>query len=289
VPESAAAIPQVEAWIIEPQRTGLIARVAELWAYRRVLWFLASRAVTERYEGTVLGKFWLFARPLMPILIGGIVFGSFLRIPSEGVPFVLFYMTGVVPWNLFDRSVLMGTKCLEQDRNLLKKLYFPRLISPVASMAPAVIDFTVYLGLLAGMLGFYWIKDGVLYLRLDGALAIAPMMMLLAVFCALSVILWTCVLQVRYKDVRFTLRYVMQLWMYMTPVFYPISVVPAEYRWLLYVNPLASVVTTFRWAVIGVGEVPVGPLIAAVVWACAALAAGLWFFTASEASTIDRL
>ena len=278
-----------DTWTIEPQRTGIVARATELWRYRRVLWFLGSRSVKQRYEGTTLGVFWLFARPLFPILISGLVFGQFLGVPSDGVPYILFFMTGVVPWSLFDRSVLFGTKCLEQHRGLMKKLYFPRLIAPLASVAPAVVDFGIYMGLVAGAALFYLWKDSVLYVRFGPSLIVALLMALLAVFCALSVVLWTCVFQARHRDVRFTMRYVMQFWLYLTPVFYPISVIAPEYRWIVYVNPIASIVATFRWALIGAGEAPVGPLVSAVALACFTMAAGIWFFFASESETIDRL
>jgi lipopolysaccharide transport system permease protein len=277
------------AWTIEPDREGIGARAIELWRYRRVLWFLAVRTVKARYEGMSLGIFWLFARPLIPILLGGFIFGRMLGIPSDGVPFILFFLAGSVPWTLFDRSVLWGTKCLNQHKGLMKKLYFPRLISPIASIAPAASDFVVYMVLLLGLSLFYFWKDGVMYLRFGPSLIVALLMSVLAVFTALSVIFWTCVLQARYPETRFTLRYFLQFWLYLTPVFYPVSLVPPEHRWVLYVNPMAAVVTTFRWGVIGVGEVPLIPLATSVVTAFVAMAAGIWFFTASESSTIDRL
>jgi lipopolysaccharide transport system permease protein len=136
---------------------------------------------------------------------------------------------------------------------------------------------------------FYVWKDGVLYVRVGPTLLVALLMSVFAVFCALSVVLWTCVYQARYKETRFGLRYFLQFWMYLTPVFYPISVVPPEHRWLIFINPMASVVATFRWGVLGVGEVPLIPLATSFVIAVIAMAAGIWFFSANESSTIDRL
>ena len=276
-------------WSIVPQQTGVRARAVEFWRYRRVLWFLGSRTVKDRYEGLRLGIFWLFARPLIPILITSLVFGGLLQVPSDGIPFVLFYMTGVVPWSLFDRSILFGTKSLEQHRGLIKKLYFPRLIAPLASTSPAIVDFVIYMTLLVGATLFYLWHDGKLYVRVGPQLFVALLMAVFAVFCAFSVVLWTSVFQARYRDTRYTLRYVMQFWMYITPVFYPISVVPPEHRWMVYVNPIAPLVATFRWAVLGVGELPVWPLMSSIAVACVAMAVGLWFFTSSESSTVDRL
>ena len=278
-----------DAWVIEPQRTGLSARAVEFWRYRRVLWFLASRTVKARYERMTLGVFWLFARPLIPILITGFVFGKLLGIPSDGVPFIMFFMTGVVPWNLFDRSILFGTKALEQHRNLIKKLYFPRLIAPIASMAPAIVDFVVYVALLILVTLFYLWHDGKLYVRLGPTLLLGFLMAVVAVCAALGVVLWSCVLQARHRDVRYTLRYVMQFWMYLTPVFYPLSLIPPERRWLLYINPMGSIVATFRWAVIGVGEMPIVPLISSIAVVTLAIVVGIWFFTANESATVDQL
>ena len=289
VTDEGAFAPSADAWVIEPEREGVGARAVEIWRYRRMLWFLAVRTVKDMYEGMTLGIFWLFARPLLPILIGAFVFGGLLGVPSEGVPFILFYMTGVVPWMLFERSILRGTKCLDQHRSLLKRLYFPRLISPMASISPAAANFVIYMLLLIGLAIFYLWKDGVWYLTVGPSLLVALLMSVFAIFAALSVILFTCVFQARHKETRFGLRYFMQFWMYLTPVFYPISVIPPEHRWLVYLNPMASVVATFRWAMIGVGEVPLLPLATSFVVAVAAMAAGIWFFTVSEPSTIDRL
>ena len=236
-----------------------------------------------------LGIFWLFARPLLPILVGGFVFGGLLGLPSDGVPFVLFFMTGFVPWSLFSRAALFGTKCLDQNKSLIKRLYFPRLIVPIASVAPAAAYFVIYMVLLVLVVLFYVWKDGVLYVRVGPTLLAALLMGAFAVFCALSVALFTSVYQARFKETRFGLRYFMQFWMYLTPVFYPISLVPPEHRWLIFINPMASVVATFRWGIIGVGEVPLIPLATSIVIAVVAMAAGIWFFTVNEASTIDRL
>lgn len=284
-----AGVPPGDAWTIEPEREGLSGRAAELWRYRRMLWFLAVRTVKGQYEGMSLGIFWLFARPLFPILIGGFVFGGLLGIPSDGVPFVLFYMTGVMPWMLFERSILFGTKCLDSDKSLLKRLYFPRLISPLASISPAAAHFVIYMVLLVGLVLFYWIKDGVFYLNTGPSLILGLLMCVLSVFAALSVIMWTCVVQSRHKETRFGLRYFMRFWMFLTPVFYPVSLIPPEHRWLLYVNPMASVVNTFRWGVIGVGEPLVAPLVTSVAVAAVVMAGGIWFFSVSESATIDRL
>ena len=284
-----AAAVTADQWVIEPQRTGAAARASEFWRYRRVLSFLGSRAVAERYEGTALGMFWLFARPLIPILIAAVVFGRFLGVPSDGLPYIMFFMTGVIPWNLFDRSIMFGTKGLEQHRNLIKKLYFPRLIAPLASMAPAIIDVLIYFGLLIATALFYLWRDGIFYIKVTPYLLLGAAMAVLALLAALAVVLFTCVLQTKYRDTRFTLRYVLQFWQYVTPIFYPVSLIPSDYRWLLYVNPMGSIVATFRWAVVGAGEAPIAPLLSSVAVVLVAVVIGIWFFVTYESATIDRL
>jgi lipopolysaccharide transport system permease protein len=289
VPDTAPPAALADAWTIEPEREGTAARAGELWRYRKLLWFLAVRGVKESYEGMTLGIFWLFARPLLPILVGGFVFGSLLSLPSEGVPYTLFFMTGFIPWSLFQRSVLFGTKCLDNHRSLIKRLYFPRLISPIASLSMAVFYFVVYMVLLVLVVLFYLAKDGVLYLKLGPGLLAALAMSVFAIVCALSVVLFTSVIQARHKETRFGLRYFLQFWMYLTPVFYPISAIPPEHQWLIYLNPLASVVATFRWGILGVGQVPLLPLATSAVIAGVVMTIGIWFFSATESSTVDQL
>jgi len=205
----AVATVPADAWTIEPESEGAKARAVELWRYRRMLWFLAVQTVKSRYQGMSIGILWLFVRPLLPILIGAFVFGRMLGVPSDGVPYILFFMTGSIPWSLFDRSILWGTKCLNTHKGLMKKLYFPRLISPIASIAPAASDFVVLMTLLVGLSLFYWWKDGVMYLRLGPSFIVALLMTVLAVCSALSVIFWTSVFQARVPETRFTLRYFM--------------------------------------------------------------------------------
>ena len=288
-PSSEAVAPPPDAWTIEPQRSGTAARTVELWRYRRLLWFLAVRGVKESYEGMSLGIFWLFARPLFPILVGGFVFGGLLGLPSDGVPYTLFFMTGFIPWSLFQRSVLFGTKCLDNHRSMIKRLYFPRLISPLASLSMAAVYFVIYMVLLVLVVLFYFFKDGTLYLSLGPSLLMALLMSVFAVICALSVVFFTAVMQARFKETRFGLRYFLQFWMYLTPVFYPLASVPPEHQWLIYFNPLAPVVATFRWGILGVGELPLLPLASSFVIAVVAMTAGIWFFSANESSTVDQL
>jgi lipopolysaccharide transport system permease protein len=280
-------------WKIEPERIGVIARVQELWRYRRILWFFATRAIKDRYERMTLGIFWLFARPLMPIVISTLIFGSLIGVPSDGVPYFLFFLTGMSVWRVFERSVLWVTRSLEQQRGLIKKVYFPRIAAPISSVAPALVEYLVLLALLLVTAFVYWWKDGVLYLRPGWPMLAAVGSVIATVVFAIAVGLWTSVLQVRHRDVQYTIRYVMQFWLYITPVIFPmafaIEKLPPSYGFLLWLNPMAALVETYKWGMLGIGEFPGAALAGSLALIFLVFAGGAVFFTRSEAASVDRL
>jgi lipopolysaccharide transport system permease protein len=276
-------------WVIEPSQVGFMARVEEIWRYRRILWFFAQQRVRDRYEGMTLGPFWLLARPLMPILVGTLIFGGLLAVPSDRVPYFLFFLTGMSCWRIFERSTQWVTRSLEQARGLIKKVYFPRLIAPIASVAPALTEFLVLFTLLLLSAVFYWYKDGVWYLKWGPGMFAALLAVVLTVFFAISVGLFTSVLQVRHRDVRYSIRYVNQFWFYVTPVIYPMSQVPPKYHVLMYLNPMAPLVEMYKWGMLGIGEFPAKPLASALVVMAVVFVAGLIFFNRSEAGSVDKL
>ena len=276
-------------WTIDAGKQGLRERLHEFWRYRRIFAYFAKRAITRMYQGTTLGVFWLFARPLLPILIGAFIFGRLLGVGSEGIPYFLFFLTGQVTWMLFERSVLWVTRSMEQQKGLMRKIYFPRLIVPFSSVSPALLDNGIYMLLLLGTLVYYLVKSGVWYLKLTPNLLMAPVALALAVFFAIGLGLWTAVLQTRFRDVRFTLRYVMRFWMYLTPVIYPVSAIPLEHRWVIYVNPMAPIVETFKWATLGVGGLYGDALLTSFLVSAVVFAGGLWYFGQSEAAAVDKL
>jgi lipopolysaccharide transport system permease protein len=290
-----AAVPAAEidhsrqTWVIEPVHVGVIARAKEFWRYRRILWFFAGRRIRERYEDTTLGKFWLFARPLMPIVISTIIFGSLLQVPSEGIPYFLFFLAGNSCWRIFERSLFWSSRSFDQNRNLLKKVYFPRLVAPVSSVAPAVIEFGVLLGLLLAAVGYYYYKDGVFYLRGGFGVLLAPVAVAMAVFLAVAVGLWFSVFVARHKDFQFSIRYFTQFWLYVTPVMYPLSVVPEKYHAIVQWNPMTSVVEMYKWGLLGIGQFPGRELLAGLAMTIVVFASGLWFFTRAEGASVDRL
>jgi len=276
-------------WVIEPTRLGFFARAEELWRYRRIIWFFAMQRIKDRYEGTTLGPFWLFARPLMPIFISTVVFGRLLSVPSDGVPYFLFFLAGSSCWRIFERSTLWATQSLESAKGLIKKVYFPRIIAPIASVAPAVTEFAIMFALLVISCFVYWFKDGVMYLRFGGGMLVGDLAVVLTCFFAIAVGLWTSVLQVRHKDVQYSVRYMTQFWNYVTPVIYPLSTLPPKYRFIMYLNPMAPLVEMYKWGMLGIGEFPAKELASALVVISVVFGGGLVYFNRSEAASVDKL
>jgi lipopolysaccharide transport system permease protein len=284
---------QSQKWVIEPARVGLVARAEELWRYRRILWFFASRRIKERYEDKTLGRFWLFAQPLAPILIGTFIFGRMLGVPSDGLPYFLFFLAGTSCWRIFDRGVQRVTRSLDQNRALIKKVYFPRLIAPISSVAPALTEFGVLFTLLVLACIYYVAKDGVFYLRLGPQILVAFAAVVMAAFLSISVGLWTTVLQTKHKDVQFSIRYFMQLWFYVTPVIFPMSellnVLPSQVHFVAFLNPMSPVVEMYKWGVFGIGHVSGTGLLVGSLMTLAIFSGGVVYFNRSEAASVDRL
>ena len=240
-------------WEIAPVAMGFQARIEEVWRYRKLWWFFASRLVTRKYQGTTLGVFWLFWRPLGPVLISTFIFGKFLKVPSDGLPYFLFFLTGTSIWLLFERSLLWVTRSVDMNKGIIKKLYFPRVIVPASAAAPGFVDFFLYMGLILVGAGYYLYKDHRWYLAFGPGWLVAFLAAFGAVLLATAVGLFTSVWQVRHKEVRYGLRYFTRFWMYVTPVIYPMSQVPPHLRWVIYLNPMAALVETFKWGLLGVG------------------------------------
>lgn len=280
---------RAETWAIEPARAGVLAHLREFWRYRRITWFFATKTMMRMYQGTALGKFWLLARPLAPIAISTLIFGKLLGVPSEGVPYFLFFLAGSTTWMLFEQSLLWVTRSLDMNKGLIKKVYFPRLVVPVSAVTPAIIYAAVYVTLLLLTLGYFLAQDGRWYLAHGPGLLLAPVAAALSVVFAIALGLWTSVWQVRARDVRFTLRYVLRFWFYLTPVIYPLSQVPERYRALVFLNPMAVVVETFKWSTLGIGGLYPGALLVSVLLIALVLVSGIWYFTRAEAASVDQM
>lgn len=277
-------------WVMTPHaREAVLARAREVWRYRRILGFFARKAVQALYAKTYLGPAWIFIRTLVPLAIGSFVFGSIMNVPSGGVPYFLFFLVGQIPWNCFDGPVVRGSRGLEVNREMLTRLYIPRMVLPLAQMGAGLIEPAILLLVLGGTLIYYRSTDAVWYVRPTMALFASLAIVVLILCFAFALTLWTSVWQARARDTRFVVRYMVGFWLYFTPVIYPLSVVPSDLRWLMLLNPLSAPIETFRWGMFGGPEPPWGWLGYSAAVTAAVLATGAWHFARMEDTTIDRI
>lgn len=278
-----------DAWVIEPRPAILGARIRELWQYRYLLGYFGGRALQKLYMRTVLGWAWVFIRPLFPLATGALIFGNFMGVESETIPYFLFFMVGMTAWNLFSSALLWATRSIELNRKILRKMYFPRLLLPVASLTPALVETGIYLVLITITTVYFALLQKQLFIVLGPGLLVAVGALMLIVLLALGIGLWTSVYAASARDVRFTVGYVLGFWFFLTPVIYPLGFVPPNWKWLIDLNPMASFVEAFKWGMLGIGGVRLTTLAAAVAVTLLILMFGLRFFVRAEAESIDRM
>jgi lipopolysaccharide transport system permease protein len=236
-----------------------------------------------RYKQAGVGVAWVLLQPLLQTAIFTILFGRLVKVPSDGVPYTPFALSALVLWQLFARIVSEGSTSLVANQALLTKVYFPRVLIPIVSVLTGLVDFVIVLPLLVGMALLYGVAPGWTFLAV-------PVFAALAAVTGLTVSIWLCALDVAYRDVRFILGPLLQVWLYATPVVYPASLVPEAWRWLYALNPMVSVVEGFRWAVLGTTPAPDPSALAfSVVGVGLLLAAGLVFFARMDRVFADRV
>lgn len=266
--------------VIRPSRGWVPLKLADLWEYRELLYFLVWRDIKVRYKQTVLGAAWAIIQPFFTMVIFSIFFGRLAKIPSDGIPYPVFAYCALLPWQLFAHALTESGNSLVANERLITKVYFPRLVVPLAAVLGGLVDFAIAFLVLLGMMIYYG-------LSLTGAIVTLPLFLLLAVATALGVGLWLSALNVQYRDVRYTIPFLTQFWLFATPVAYPASLVPESWRPLLGLNPMAGVVEGFRWALLGVAHAP-GPLLAVSVGVVVALlVGGLYYFRRMERTFAD--
>lgn len=271
--------PVVPVTIIEAPKGWVRLKLRDLWANRELLYFLTWRDVKVRYKQTVIGGAWAIIQPFMMMVVFSIFFGRLAKVPSDGLPYPIFAYCALLPWQLFAHALSESSASLVANKNLITKVYFPRLIIPLAAVAAGLVDFAVAFVVLIGMMAWYGIWPTAAVLTL-------PLYVLLAVAAALSVGLWLSAMSVRYRDVRYTIPFLMQFWLFLTPVAYPSSLVPEPWRMLYGLNPMAGVVEGFRWALLG-GPAPGGLLYVSIAAVALLLVSGLVHFRRMESSFAD--
>jgi lipopolysaccharide transport system permease protein len=290
-PEGSLSAPGVAAdpWLIEPRQGGILERARELWHYRYLWWYFAADALVSMYRRTKLGWLWLLVRVMAPVGLSALIFGGLLGVASSGPPYFLFFACGMTTWILFERSLLVVTRSLERNRKLITKVYFPRLILPMSAVAPGLLYLAILLLVIVASVVYYRYRVGLWYITLRAELLVSVAAILLTLIFTVSVGLWTSVLQVRYPDVRQGLRYFMPFWMYLTPIIYPVTIIPEKWRWLVALNPMAGIVEAFKWGTLGQGHLTTTGILTSLSLIALTLISGMWFFNREEAASIDKL
>ena len=278
-----------QGWVIEPRRPGMKSRALDLWRYRRLLRFFAKKGLEKQYKRTVLGASWLLIRPLFPLFIKTLVFGGLLAVASDGVPYFLFLVVGSTVWELFSAGVMWGTRSLDLNRGLLTRLYIPRLILPIAMMTPALITFVIHLAVIAGALVYFRVTDQVWYVGRPEGLLWAVASVACTILLALGIALWTSVPALQARDVRFTMNYVLGFWVFLTPVFYPMSTVPPRWQPWMALNPMAVYCQMFKAGVIPTETPALRHVLVALGVTFVVGLSGLWYFNRAEADAADRV
>jgi len=273
----AAQIPTV---VIEPRRGLFRVDLKSLWEYRELLYFLVWRDVKIRYKQTAIGAGWAILQPLMTMVIFTVIFSRFAKIPSDGVPYPIFAYTALLPWTYFAQAIDRSGTSLVSDRDLITKIYFPRLIMPIAATLAPLVDFGIAFFILLGMMAWFRMAPS------WGMLAL-PLFLLLALMTALMVSLYFSALNVRYRDVRHAIPFLVQIWMYASPVAYPVSLVPEKWRLLYSLNPMVGVIEGFRWVLLGRASPDFGVMAASALVVMALLLGGIVYFKQMEQTFAD--
>ena len=267
---------------IEPPRNFLELRLRDVWSYRELLFFLVWRNLKVRYKQTVIGVIWVIVQPLLSMGVFTIFFGRLAKLPSDGLPYPVFYFAALVPWTYFATALQQATNVVVENQHVVTKVYFPRLILPLSAVVSGLVDFAIsFVVLVFVTLGFRIIPGtAVLWL---------PVFLVLAVATALGVGLWLSASNALYRDVRYVTGFLIQFWMLASPVVYPSSMVPQRWRWLYGLNPMSGVIEGFRWALTGHGQPPGLLQLVSAVMVLVLLASGLIFFQRMESTIVDRV
>jgi lipopolysaccharide transport system permease protein len=276
---STAPLPQISREtpmvVVQPSKGILRLDLRPVWEYRELLYFLVWRDIKVRYKQTAIGAAWAICQPLLTMMIFAVIFGRLAKIPSDNVPYPIFAFAGLLPWTYFSQSISRSGVSLVSDSNLIRKIYFPRLIIPAAAVVAPAVDFVLSFLILMIMMAWYRVIPG------RAAVAL-PLFMSLAIVAALGVSLWLSALNVRYRDVGHAIPFLVQFWMYASPVVYPVSLIPRQWRALYSLNPMVGVVEGFRWGLLGKASPDFESIAIGIGTSLILLFSGLVFFKRME-------
>jgi lipopolysaccharide transport system permease protein len=266
--------------VIEPSHGRISLNLGELWRYRELVWFLLWRDVKVRYKQTVLGVQWAVIQPLGTMAIFAIFFGRLAGMPSDGAPYALFALVALVPWTFFSQALTLASNSLVVNQELIRKVYFPRLTMPIAATLSCVVDFLIALVVLFAMMALYGVPPTVRVVWI-------PLLSLLAGITALGAGLWLAAANVHYRDVHYVVTFLVQLWLFASPVAYPSSLLSEPWRMIYGLNPMAGVIEGLRWALLRTGAAPDAMVAVSAVAALALLTSGAFYFRQMEKTFAD--
>ena len=266
--------------MIRPSQGWAPLALRELWEYRELLYFLTWRDIKVRYKQTALGAAWAIIQPVFMMVVFSLFFGKLAGVKSDGIPYPIFTFCALLPWQLFSTALAGSSNSLVQNEGLITKVYFPRLIVPISAVMSGLVDFAISFAVLFGLMIYYHVMPGLAVLTL-------PFFILLAVITALGVGLWLSALNVQYRDVRYTLTFLTQFWLFATPVAYSSTIVPEKWRPVYGLNPMVGVVEGFRWALLNKAEGPGLMLWVSVIVVMLILIGGLFYFRRMEQTFAD--
>ncbi len=279
VPPAGYSLPDEPVVRIRPSRSWVAIHVRELWAYRELLYFLTWRDVKVRYKQAALGAAWAVIQPVATMLIFTLFFGKLAKIPSDGIPYPIFAYAALLPWTFFANAITNSGNSLVGSASLITKVYFPRLIVPAAAVGAGLVDFAIAFVVFVGLFFYYGFA-------VTWQILLFPALVLLTATLALGVGLWMSALNVKYRDIRYALPFLVQLWMFASPVIYPSSLMPAKWRWVLVINPLTGIIEGYRAALLG-RPVIWGALAYSAVASIAVLIYAAYFFRHMEREFAD--
>jgi len=268
--------------VIEPASKRFDFNARELWEYRELLYFLIWRDLKVRYKQTALGVGWAVIQPVVAMVIFSLIFGRFAKLPSEGLPYPVFVYAGLLPWNYFAASLSGASGSIVGNTNLITKVFFPRLLIPLGSVATPAVDFFIALLVLVGLMFGYGISP-------DWHLVLLPFFLLMALLTSLGIGLWLATVNVRYRDVPYVIPFMTQIWMYASPIIYPVTLLPSKWQWVLSLNPLTGVIEGFRWSLLGQHRPALLVLLVSAGVGVALTVSGLAYFRRVERGFADIL
>ena len=252
----------------------------ELWKSRELLYFFVWREIKIRYKQTAIGAAWAVLQPLLTMAVFTLFFGRLAKMPSDGLPYPLFYYCALLPWMYFATSLQNATNVIVDQQRVITKVFFPRLVLPLAAVAAPLLDFAISFGLLAVIMVYYGTYPSI-------SLLLLPFFVILAIVTALGIGLWLSALNAIYRDFRYVVPFLVQFWMFASPVAYPSSLVPEKWRWLYGINPMAGVIEGFRWTLTGSGNPPSSLLVASSATVLLLTVGGTLYFQKMESVIAD--